>query len=94
MVSGFLRQSVEGHIDRFYKSWSHLFKENPPDLIWDEIIDQVITQNSLNNVTAAVKIVATRGDRETPPYNHTLLVMARPYVHRLTNKRREKRMKH
>jgi para-aminobenzoate synthetase component 1 len=78
---------LEGHIDRFYKTWSHLFKDNLPDLIWDEIIDQVITQNSLNNDTAAVKIVATRGDRETPPYNHTLLVMAKPYVHRLANKK-------
>lgn len=78
---------LEGHIDRFNKTWSYLFKDNLPDLIWDEIIDQVITQNSLNNDTAAVKIIATRGDRETPPYNHTLLVMARSYVHRLTNKK-------
>jgi para-aminobenzoate synthetase component 1 len=78
---------LDAHIDRFYKTWSYLYKENPPDLDWDEIIDQVINQNSLNNETAAAKIIATRGDREAPPLNHNLLVMAKPYVHRLANKK-------
>ena len=74
------------HIDRFYQAWNHLFLEEPPDLTWDEIISQVIAQNNLIDKTAAVKIMATRGDRETPPFNHTLLVSARPYTHRLAGK--------
>jgi para-aminobenzoate synthetase component 1 len=79
---------LSAHIDRFYKTWQHLFSEQPPDLTWDDIIYQVVVQNSLLNETAAVKIVATRGDRAEPPYNHTLVVSARPYVHRLADKKR------
>ncbi|MFC1828918.1 aminodeoxychorismate synthase component I [Thermodesulfobacteriota bacterium] len=77
------------HMDRFYRAWKDLFLEEPPDLTWDEIINQVITLNDLNNKTAAVKILATRGDRETPPYNHTLLVTARTYTHRLADKNKQ-----
>jgi len=77
---------LKAHIKRFYRSWKHLFSEEPPDLTWDDIIHQVASQNSLINETAAVKIVATRGDRETSPYNHTLFVSARPYTHRLAEK--------
>ena len=31
-------------------------------------------------------MVATRGDREAPPFNNVLLVTARPYTHRLAEK--------
>ncbi|MBW1838259.1 MAG: chorismate-binding protein [Deltaproteobacteria bacterium] len=75
------------HIDRFYRAWNDLFLEEPPDLTWDEIISQVIVQNRLVDKTAAIKIMAARGNREAPPYNHTLLVTARPYSHRLAGKK-------
>jgi len=75
------------HINRFNHTWEHLFAEKPPDLTWDEIINQVIVQNRLLDETAAVKMIATRGDREAPPFNHTLLVLARPYTHRLAGKK-------
>ena len=75
------------HINRFNHTWEHLFTEKPPDLTWDEIINQVIVQNRLLDETAAVKMIATRGDREVPPFNHTLLVLARPYTHRLAGKK-------
>ena len=75
------------HINRFNHTWEHLFAEKPPDLTWDEIINQVIVQNRLLDETAAVKMIATRGDREVPPFNHTLLVLARPYTHRLAGKK-------
>lgn len=78
---------LKAHIDRFYQAWQHLFSEKPPDLTWDEIIHQVVAQNSLTDQTAAVKIMASRGDREAPPFNHTLVVMARPYTHRLEIKK-------
>ncbi|OEU63464.1 MAG: aminodeoxychorismate synthase, component I [Desulfobacterales bacterium S5133MH16] len=78
---------LKAHVDRFNHTWEHLFAEKPPDLTWDEIINQVIVQNRLLNKTAAVKMIATRGDREVPPFNHTLLVFARPYTHRLAEKK-------
>ncbi|MCD6353040.1 MAG: aminodeoxychorismate synthase component I [Proteobacteria bacterium] len=78
---------LKEHVARFYRTWKNLFAEETPDLTWHDIIKQVITQNGLLKKTAAVKIVATRGDREEPPFNHTLLVMARPYTHRLAGKK-------
>ena len=78
---------LEAHVDRFYKTWTQLFSQHPPDLTWDEIVHQVVARNNLLNQTAAVKMIATKGNRETPPYNHTLIVIARPYVHRLTDKK-------
>jgi len=74
------------HMNRFNTAWRALFFHDPPDLSWAEIIDQVLCANSLGDETAAVKIMATAGDREHPPYNHTLLVTARPYTHRLAGK--------
>jgi para-aminobenzoate synthetase component 1 len=78
---------INAHIDRFNHTWEHLFAGEPPDLTWNEIINQVISQNRLLNETAAVKIIASRGDRESPPFNHTLLVTARLYTHRLAEKK-------
>ncbi|MBW2010457.1 MAG: aminodeoxychorismate synthase component I [Deltaproteobacteria bacterium] len=77
---------LKEHIRRFYKTWNHLFSQEIPDLTWDKIINQVIIQNKLTKETAAVKILATKGDRISPPFNHTLLVTARPYTHRLEEK--------
>jgi len=78
---------LDAHIARFNRSWKYFFPDEPPDLTWDEIVHQVIAENSLINETAAVKLMATRGDREAPPYNHTLVVTARPYTHRLADKK-------
>jgi para-aminobenzoate synthetase component 1 len=78
---------LKAHIDRFYHTWKKLFSEPPPDLTWDKILHQVIDQNRLMNDTAVVKIMATRGDREVAPYNHTLVVTAGPYTHRLAEKK-------
>lgn len=79
---------LDAHIDRFYQTWQHLFAEEPPDLTWHDIINQVVEKNGLLNTVAAVKIMVTRGDRQDPPYNHSLVVTARPYTHRLTDKQK------
>ncbi|MCD6560226.1 MAG: aminodeoxychorismate synthase component I [Deltaproteobacteria bacterium] len=79
---GFLRR----HIDRFSRTWEELFSADVPDLTWNHIINRVIAENGLERETAAVKIIAAKGDRESPPYNHTLLVTARPYTPRLEGK--------
>jgi len=78
---------LDEHIARFNNTWGNLFDSRPPDLTWDSIINEVIAKNRLTDKTAAIKILATRGNRETPPFNNTLIVMARPYIHRLEEKK-------
>lgn len=75
---------LSAHITRFNRTWAALFDLPVPDLTWQEIIGQVIAKNSLGNASAAVKILATRGDGDAGRFNGTLLVTARPYTHRLT----------
>jgi len=77
---------LKEHIERFNKTWRQLFFDQPPDLSWGEIIRQVISRNGLEEVKAALKIIATNGDSLDPPLNHSIIVMARPYIHRLTDK--------
>ncbi len=77
---------LEDHIERFHSTWKTMFEHPFPDLTWDEIIRQVISANRLDKCVTAVKIMATYGDRDTPPYNHGLIVTARPYRHRLKGK--------
>ncbi len=72
------------HVKRFEKTWQALQPGPVPDLTWEQILTQVIEANQLRNQCAAVKILATRGSRTAPPWDHTLLVSARPYTHRLT----------
>jgi para-aminobenzoate synthetase component 1 len=71
------------HLSRFNRTWAGLFGEPVPDLTWGDVIDQVIEKNGLGDTTAAVKILATRGDSSATAFNGTLLVAARPYTHRL-----------
>jgi para-aminobenzoate synthetase component I len=73
---------LEDHIARFRNTWETLFDRPFPDLTWDVIMMQVISANRLDNTVAAVKILATYGDRDTTPYNHGLFVTARPYTNR------------
>jgi len=78
---------LDEHIARFNNTWRNLFENRPPDLTWDSIINEVIAKNRLTDKTAAIKILATRGNREEPPFNNILMVMARPYTHRLAGKK-------
>jgi para-aminobenzoate synthetase component 1 len=73
---------LDDHIARFNRAWNSLFDHNPPDLSWGAIIDQVINENGLGREIAAVKIIAARGSRAEPPYDHGIVVMARPYAPR------------
>jgi para-aminobenzoate synthetase component 1 len=57
-----------------------------PDLGWRGIIGQVVAKNGLGGQVAAVKILATRGSRSTPPWDHQIVVSARPYTHRMAGK--------
>ena len=75
---------IGSHIARFNRTWKHLMPGDPPDLTWETIIREVLDRNNLTPSTAAVKIMAACGEREIPPWDYTLVVTARPYVHRLT----------
>lgn len=75
---------LSDHLRRFELTWQALMPLPFPDVTWADIVDQVVAANQLQSQCAAVKILATRGSRTVPPWDHTLLVSARPYVHRLT----------
>jgi len=74
------------HLDRFNASWRTIIDPYPPDLTWEEIIQQVIISNRLQDQTAAVKIMATLGSPDTSKGSPHLIVSAKPYVHRLSEK--------
>ena len=74
---------LQAHLDRFNRTWAALFGVPPPDLTWSDIINQVIQKNGLGEVTAAIKILATRGDGSSSRFNGALVVTARPYTLRL-----------
>jgi len=71
------------HLERLDLSWRALFSLPAPDITWAAVVDQVLKENRLTEGPAAVKIMAALGGRPTPPYDHTLVVTARPYRHRL-----------
>ena len=75
---------LQAHLHRFNRTWSALFGGVPPDLTWKTVVDQLIDKNGLGDASAALKILATRGDGNGSRHNGTLLVTARPYTHRLT----------
>ncbi len=86
VVQGDIRFLSE-HLQRFHRAWNALFPDPPPDITWADVIGQVIAANHLESDVAAVKVLATRGAGDTPWENRTLLVAARPYVHRLKLKK-------
>ncbi|MEE4114001.1 MAG: aminodeoxychorismate synthase component I [Desulfobacteraceae bacterium] len=75
---------LQAHLQRFNRTWTTLFGHPPPDLTWKAIIAQVVDKNGLTGSSAALKILATRGDVSCARHTGTLLVSARPYTHRLT----------
>ncbi|KJS31158.1 MAG: hypothetical protein VR64_12585 [Desulfatitalea sp. BRH_c12] len=78
---------LDGHLARFNRTWQALMPSAPPDLSWSAIIAAVVAANGLASGCAAVKLLATRGSRGMPPWDHTLLVSARPYTHRLSGRK-------
>jgi para-aminobenzoate synthetase component 1 len=74
---------LQAHVERFNRSWKALFGSAPPDVTWEDVVAQVIEANGLEDAVAAVKILATRGEEGSQGFNNTLLVSARPYIHRL-----------
>ena len=77
---------LDAHLERFHRAWGALFNAPVPDVHWEEIIRQTLAANGLEKGIAAVKILATGGTRDVPPYDHRLLVSVQNYVHRLEGK--------
>ncbi len=75
---------LQAHLHRFNRTWATLFGQPPPDLTWKAIVAQVVEKNGLTDSSASLKILVTRGDASRTRNNGTLLVIARPYTHRLT----------
>ncbi len=78
---------LDAHVQRFSTTWRRLFSRPVPDLSWPEVIRQVTAANNLDSRVAAVKILATFGTRTAPPWDHQVVVSARPYIHRLAGKK-------
>jgi len=74
---------LDAHVERLNKAWQTLFNENPLRLSYQDIILGIIQKNQLQNQTAAVKIMVTRGEPLKKRSVPTVIVMARPYIHRL-----------
>ncbi len=74
---------LKEHLARLENSWRLFFDEHPPELSWETIIHRTLAANGLEKSTAAIKILAAKGNRTSPPLEHSLLVTARPYLHRL-----------
>ncbi len=85
-VDGGTVKHLPAHCRRFSETWERLFAGPAPDLSWPEIIGRVVSANGLGDRVAAVKILATSGSRTIPPYDHQVVVSARPYTHRLDDK--------
>lgn len=74
---------LEQHLERFHGAWATYFDSPIPDVTWHEIIRQLVERNGLSDKLAAVKILAAAGSANRRSKVGTLLVTAKPYVHRL-----------
>ncbi|MDJ0665627.1 MAG: aminodeoxychorismate synthase component I [Desulfobacterales bacterium] len=70
------------HLARFEKSWRTLFENEPPDITWSTVIQQVLAKNALAHQTAALRLSVASSDRHHP-YGGDLWITVRPYRHRL-----------
>ena len=77
---------LDRHVRRLKKAWTNFFPQPFPQLCWDKIIKMVVDACRLFHTTAAVKIMVTRGGRAEAPWDHKVIVTARPYTHRLEAK--------
>jgi para-aminobenzoate synthetase component 1 len=71
------------HVARFAAAWKSLFPSPVPDVTWEDVILAMVARNRLGDGVAAVKLLATRGARTEPPFDHRIIVTARRYRHRL-----------
>jgi para-aminobenzoate synthetase component 1 len=74
---------LDEHLKRFQNSWRAVLEVPFPDITWEDVIRQVLTANRLDDEVAAVKLMAVRAGGASDIHSYHLVVMARPYMHRL-----------
>ena len=75
---------LQDHVRRFEHSWKALFRADPPDITWSDVLSQVICANGLQDKVAAAKLMAVKAQEEGSGFSgHHLVVTARAYTHRL-----------
>ena len=76
---------LKEHLQRFNSGWQNLFKKNPPDINWKDVIDLVISENLLKNKISSVKIMGAEkgGLLIKGEESMFLAAFAKPYTHRL-----------
>ncbi len=74
---------LEEHVKRFNSGWQTLFKEQPPDITWKDVIHRLVLENRLDQGSAAAKLLAAVGDPGEESGGLFVAAFARPYVHRL-----------
>jgi para-aminobenzoate synthetase component I len=73
---------LEAHVQRFELAWRELFRSEPPDVTWPDVIAQLIQRNGLSSTTAVVKLVAAAGKPGGPRRSHVLFATAKPHTPR------------
>lgn len=70
---------LQAHLDRFERTWRELFRCEPPDVTWTDVIAQLIHKNELSSAIAAVKLVALAGQPGGARPARVLFASAKPY---------------
>jgi len=73
---------LEDHVSRLNRAWQRLFFDTPPDITWEDVIHLLIKENKLQDRLLAVKILASRDERDNGR-KAFLAAFTREYVHRL-----------
>jgi para-aminobenzoate synthetase component 1 len=81
---------LAAHLARFRRAWDTWFSAPFPDVTWQDVIEQVVSQSGLKDKIAAVKLLAAAGKAGGPgDPGITLMVTAREYTHRLAGSARK-----
>jgi para-aminobenzoate synthetase component 1 len=81
-------QFLDEHVARLNLA-SKQFFGRIPDITWKQTIELVLEKNNLINETCAVKVLISKGDSDSSPYNDFHMVSARRYTHRLSLLKKE-----
>ena len=73
---------LEDHVSRLNRAWQRLFFDTPPDITWEDVIHLLIKENKLQDRLLAVKILASRDERDNGR-KAFLAAFTREYIHRL-----------
>jgi para-aminobenzoate synthetase component 1 len=73
---------LSAHLQRFEHAWRELFRSEPPDITWQDVITQLIHKNDLSNAVAVVKLLAVAGKPSGSRPSPVLFATAKAYTPR------------